>query len=247
MQLKNLRSTLNRAGQFFSVKIPGTIEFVCAEEDKDVIPAPFRASKHMPDWFKNLPQKINNEDRLENSTIKRCMPFIDAMSAGWIIPLAADVEFSTNEDGSAIQWKHNFYKSMVEKHSQEQVAGNPKSPRPPLKFMNYWLTKIPPGWSLAFVPPLNRPDPRFECISGIVHSGYHEYVNFPFFFTEDKFTGIIKAGTPLVQCIPIPSSSLSANIGVFSKKDIDDLALTRKKRQSHESYYRDVVRPKAKE
>ncbi len=232
------------AEKLFSLKTPATIEFLCSEEDKNVIPQPFRASKHMPEWFKHLPPKIGNEEKLENSTIKRCLPFVDAMSAGWIIPLAADVQFVTNPDGSGIEWKHNFYKPIVEKHSQAQVEGNPKSPRPPLKFMNYWLTKIPPGWSIAFVPPLNRPDPRFECISGIVHSGYFEYVNFPFFFTADNFTGIIKAGTSLVQCIPIPTKALEATIGTFSESDKAELALTRRKRASHESYYRDTVHPK---
>ena len=56
---------------------------------------------------------------------------------------------------------------------------------------------------------MNRPDSRFTCISGIVDcDGHKEYVNFPFFFNTPNYTGIVKAGTPLVQVIPIKRDEL---------------------------------------
>jgi hypothetical protein len=137
---------------------------------------------------------------------------------------------------------------MVENHGKDQISSekspNPANPRPPMKFMNYWMIRAAPGYSLLFVPPLNRPDPRFTCMSGMVDSdGYFEYVNFPFLFNEPNFHGIIPAGTPLVQVIPIKRDSLNLKETTkqMSPKDIDLRALTRRKRQSHESHYRDNV------
>jgi hypothetical protein len=239
------------------------IEFLCAEEDWDVIPKPYRAGKLTPEWFKKLPGKINGIDKLTNSTIKRCAPFLDAMTAGWIIPLAADIEIVTSNGVDewqnpipadrgpglgGVNFKHNFHKPMIESHTQEQIstpeAPNPNNPKPPMKFLNHWLIKAKPGWSVLFMPPLNRPDERFECISAIVDcDGYFEFINFPFFFHKPNWTGIIEAGTPLVQVIPFKRSKLPRN-AVVRKMDPEDhkrLNLTRRRRNSHESFYRDHV------
>ena len=80
------------------------VRFSCPEEYWDVVPKPYPAKKFMPDWLKALPMRINNEEKLNNSTIKRCVPFLDAMSIGYIIPLAADVEIVTNEDASGVEY-----------------------------------------------------------------------------------------------------------------------------------------------
>lgn len=223
------------------------IEFLCEEEDWDVIPQPYRAAKHTPDWFKKLPPKIGGVDKLLNSTIKRCMPFLDAMSVGWIIPLAADVEFISNGPGN-VNTKSEFYKKMVDSHTHQQIstieAPNPNLPKPPLKFLNYWAIKAKPGWSVLFVPPINRPDPRFECIGGLVDCDkYFEFVNFPFFFNNPNFTGIIPAGTPLVQAIPFKRSNLQRSLPIrkFNAADKAQIELTRRKRASHESLYRDQL------
>jgi hypothetical protein len=223
---------------------------MCEEEDWDIIPKPFPSRKFIPEWFKALPGKVNNENRLENSTIKRCMPFLDAMSVGWILPLAADVQISSSGDEglSHVDYKWNFYKPIIENHSQEQISTkekpNPLLPRPPIKFRNYWAIKAKPGWSVLFMPPLNRPDPRFTCMSGIVDcDGYFEFVNFPFTFNQPNFTGIIEAGTPLVQIIPLKRDMLPKEVPIrkFTIKDVSRLQQTRKKRSSHESHYKDVV------
>lgn len=221
-----------------------TIEFLCDEEDFGVIPEPYSAKKLMPDWYKSLPMKTGNG--LNASTVKRCNPFLDSMSIGWIIPLAADVEIESNEDCSGVNYKWDFYKTVIQNHNMNQVSSekcpNPTFPKPPIKFLNYWLTKCPPGYSLLFTPPLNRPDPRFTCFSGLVDCDkYFEFVNFPFVWNEPNFHGILPAGTPLVQVIPIKRSSLikAEAPKQFSLSDIAELNKTRKKRQSHESLYRD--------
>jgi hypothetical protein len=231
------------------------VEFLCEEEDFSVIPPPIPARKILPEWYKHLPPKIRKEDKLNNSTIKRCAPFLDAMTLGWIIPLAADVEIVT-DDKYQLAFKHSFYKNMVESHGATQVNAdnhpNPHSPKPPMKFLNYWYIKIPKGYSALFIPPLNRADPRFECISGCVDDGYMgnenlEYINFPFFFHQPNYTGIVKAGTPLVQMIVFPrddkaiKSCNKVKARPIKSKEKDLVNRTRRRRSSHESYYRDKL------
>lgn len=227
-------------------KTSNEIEFMCAEEDWDVIPKPYQSRKLIPDWFKALSPKLN--DGLNSSTIKRCPPFLDAMSVGWIIPLAADVEFTTNSNASNVNYKWNFYKPMVENHSFSQItndkAPNPLLPKPPIKFLNYWMIKVPKGYSVLFLPPMNRPDHRFTCMAGLVDcDGYFEYINFPFTFNQPNYHGVIEAGTPLVQCIPIKRDSLLKSQTVRKMKTLEynEHELTKRKLKSHSSHYRDTI------
>jgi hypothetical protein len=222
---------------------PPKIQFVCDRLEMGVIPAPYRAGRYLPSWYKNLTGKVGGSDKMNNSTVKRCPPVLEAMTVGWIIPLAADVEFITNEDASGVSYKWDFYKPMVENHTADQIKGHSDLPKPPMKFMNYWLIKVPPGYNLLFMPPLNRPDPRFTCFSGIVRGEYFEYINFPFFFNQKNFTGVIEAGTPLVQVVPYRRDSVLDifDTAIMDKDDVEELALTRRRRQSHPSYYRDKI------
>jgi hypothetical protein len=202
----------------------------------------------MPEWYKALPPKIDKLDKFQNSTIKRCPPFLDAMSVGWIIPLAADIEIITNNDASGISWKCNFPEKLIETHGFNQVSSpkcpHPELPKPPLKFMNHWAIRVPVGYSVLFTPPMNRPDDRITCMSGIVDcDGYFEYINFPGFFNVPGFTGIIPAGTPLVQAIPFRRNAAitEAVIRGMDTNDTTELENTRLKRAVHESHYRDNV------
>jgi hypothetical protein len=220
------------------------LEFL--SEEMGVIPEPYPARKLIPEWFKALPPRIN--PGLETGTLKRCPPFLDAMVTGWIIPLAADVEITSNEDASFIEYSWKFHRTMVENHGKDQVTTTkcpaPHHAQPPMKWLNWWAIKCPPGHSLLFVPPLNRPDPRFTIFSGIVDADrYFEYVNFPFVWNEPNYHGIVEAGTPIAQVIPIKRSSMlgKAVIREMSPGDMREMEQTRARRRSHISLYRDKL------
>jgi hypothetical protein len=77
--------------------------------------------------------------------------------------------------------------------------------------------------------------------------GAMEFVNFPFFFNQPGHTGIIKAGTPLVQMIVlkrdnITKSPIKAKTRVLSEQDNKLIQHTRNRRSSHESLYKDTLR-----
>lgn len=233
-----------------AIKTP-EIEFLCLDEDYGVIPEPYPASKYMPEWFKKLPGKVNNQDILRNSTVKRCAPFLDAMCIGWIIPLAADIEVKSNEDCSKVETRWHFNKTMVEGHSTEQIssdaAKNPLERKSHFKIINYWIIKVPKDYSILFVPPLNRNDSRFTCYSGLVHCDEYSdfYINFPTYFNTPNYTGVIKSGTPLIQAIPIKRSSSikKYKTGIIDSKKIEKM---QKKLSANETFYRDKIWKKGK-
>jgi hypothetical protein len=181
------------------------VRFLCAPEDWGVIAPPVPAKTQLPAWFRELPAVDTGKLAPTDSglTVKRCMPFFDAMGTGWILPLAATVRLEISDNGKSVEGGWDFDRTMVSNHGQHQVAGNPKEPRPPCKFHNYWSVRTPPGWSCLFLPPLNRPNPAFECAAGIVDTDtYFAHIHFPFFATGADGLHVLEKGTPIVQVIP---------------------------------------------
>ncbi len=75
-----------------------TLIFRCARELAAILPPPIPAVQGLPDWFKAVPQKTFNVLLQEESqTLKRCPPFIDAMTYGFLIPLACDLRIENGE------------------------------------------------------------------------------------------------------------------------------------------------------
>jgi len=182
-----------------------TIEFLCRPEDKGVIAEPVAARTVQPAWFKSLPGLDRAQLSATNNglTVKRCVPFLDALSVGWILPLAATVRLQISDGGSTVVAGWEFDREMVSTHSPHQAAGNPYEPRPMMKFHNPWTIRTPPGWSCLFVAPLNRPDAVVEVLSGVVDTDvYVSPVNFPFVAVAGDGVHILSRGTPIVQVIP---------------------------------------------
>lgn len=68
------------------------IKFHTSKELLDVIPHPVPARKAMPEWYKKLKPTVEGQDKADAGTVKRCMPVLDAVSTGYIIPLWADLQ-----------------------------------------------------------------------------------------------------------------------------------------------------------
>ena len=179
--------------------------FLCSPEDLGVIAPPVPAKAVLPDWFRSLPavDRDHLTARDDGLTVKRCMPFFDAMATGWILPLAATVRLEIKEGGKTVDAGWEFDRVMVSNHGPHQVAGNPREPQPPCKFHNYWSIRTPAGWSCLFLLPVNRPNGVFEVLAGIVDTdSYWAHIHFPFFATGPDGVHVIEKGAPLVQIIP---------------------------------------------
>ncbi|MCO8146115.1 hypothetical protein NHN26_12880 [Rhodovulum tesquicola] len=198
---------------------PATIRFSCQPEDEGVIAPPVPAKSYLPDWFRRLPPVDPAIESPTNTglTVKRCLPFLDAMTTGWIIPLAATVRLGIADGGTRVESGWDFDRAMVESHGMHQVKGNPMGNRPPCKFINFWTITTPPGWSCLFVNPLNRPNGVFEIAAGVVDTDtYRSPIHFPFFATAEDGLYTIEKGSPIVQVIPFKrdTTALAADIGV---------------------------------
>lgn len=221
------------------------IEFMCSERNHGVIPEPIPANKVLPEWYRELaPRSTGSGERkgLNTSTVKRCMPFLDALSMGWMLPLAAEVQFDA-EDGQ-VNYGWSFDENMVSNHDLQQVGGDmfPNSEWPVMKFHNYWAIRVPDGYSLLVTNPLNRIEPRFQTFSGVVDAdNYFNYINAPFMWTGGEYHGVIEAGTPIVQVIPFKRDGIISDgiVRAMDDDEHDQLEKEVRRIESAESMYRD--------
>jgi hypothetical protein len=223
--------------------------FTCAPGDEGVIAPPVPAKSYVPDWFRKLPAvdpaKIGVNDA--GLTVKRCLPFLDAMTTGWIIPLAATVRIEISENGRKVQAGWDFDREMVSFHGDHQVRGNPQGDRPACKFHNHWTITTPPGWSCLFLDPLNRPNELFQIAAGIVDTDtYRAPIHFPFFMTAPDGLHVIEKGAPMAQVIPFrrDTTDLSAEIRTATEAERATARQIHRNTRASEGWYRLMARAK---
>jgi hypothetical protein len=225
------------------------IEFLCEPADRGVIAEPVPAKMALPDWFRKLPPVAKDHVSATDNglTIKRCMPFLDAITTGWILPLAATVRLDIRDGGQTVNAGWEIDRVMVSNHNPSQIAGHPHEPRPPCKFHNYWTIRTPPGWSCLFTPPVNRLNPVVEVISGIVDTdAYRSLINFPFIAVAPDGVYTLEKGAPLMQVIPFrrETTQIEGVVRTETQAEADERNRILRLTQASEGWYRQVARAK---
>jgi hypothetical protein len=190
-------------------------EIIFTPENKDVLArfiSPRPASEFVPQWYKDqsgwsTDSMTVGDNGLTNSTIKKCMPVFDDMTAGYIICLSSDIFISLDDAGNPrMDWSITNCPSFISTHSPQQISTLPVADEYcplPFKFKNSYRVITPAGYSCLFRQPMwLNPAVPFFCFSGIVDTDEHPVpVEFPFLIKK-SFTGVIEAGTPIMQVIP---------------------------------------------
>jgi len=193
------------------------VTFRCPPELRAVLPEPYPARRGVPDWFKKMPMEAYSDElEREVRTFKHCTPFLDAMTYGFIIPFPTDItvdgfDFSWNwdipqpEDDPEYSELGLYNQSPISFHSPAQAAGSPyfREGVAFVKFHCFWTIALEPGCSLYVTHPANRYDLPYRILNGIVDCDRYTdaFVEFPTMWVDPDFRGVLKKGTPLVQCI----------------------------------------------
>lgn len=190
-----------------------------------VLPQPQPASNYIPEWYKNAKSYLTDNgkkqipiERKPYSSVKRCMPVWDMMTAGYIMETPYDIGIRQTETGPIFQWLND---NTVAFQSHEQFQNHPFS-----RDINYavrikipWSIKTPKGWSILVLPLQHREVGPIEGLSGIVDTDkWAMPFNMFIKLTDPKFEGIIPAGTPFLQIIPFKRSAWKAQLGGEKEK-----------------------------
>src|SRR5690348_4159537 len=62
-------------------------------------PAPVPAAQAVPQWLKEMPAEVSTVGGATLSSIKKCPPFVEAMTCGYLMPLPGDATFTMDATG----------------------------------------------------------------------------------------------------------------------------------------------------
>ena len=178
----------------------------------DVYPHPYPASREVPEWFKSMPIQAGTQGDRVMKTVKSCPPFLEAMTCGYIIPVATDISLAVDAAGNFHGESSNV--EILHYHAPSQVQGAPFERFMVVKILNPWLIRTPPGYSTLFQPLLNRFNNDLIPLAGLVETDlFYRHVNFPAVLTIPRGTTLkLPRGSPLVQVIPIKRDQFESEV-----------------------------------
>jgi hypothetical protein len=180
----------------------------------DVQIKPYPAVRQLPNWFLDMEPydaphskypsdgKLHFRGRVANTTFKRCVPLLDGMSAGYIIPLWADVMVEQENNFPLIYWK--TASDIFQQHgkSSKEIVPPTGYSNIVYKYANCWIPQTPKGYSCLITSPLGYQDLPFKAIPAIVDTDRSTLeLAFPV-WVKEGFEGIVKKSTPMIQIIP---------------------------------------------
>ena len=205
------------------------IIFTDVNDINGVLPKPKPATDYIPDWYKNAKSYLDPSGKKApplqggvSSTVKKCMPVWDMMTAGYILETPYDIYVRQTETGPYFQWGDM---EAIIFQDMQQFQNHPYS-----RDINYavrivvpWSIKTPSGWSVMVMEPQHREPGPIICASGIVDTDtYFLPINTFLKLRDPNFEGMIPAGTPLLQVIPFKRESWVSELGSdIERKDID--------------------------
>ena len=214
--------------------------------DKSIRPEP--SSINIPEWYKKL-SNYHGDPSLSQRTIKMCMPFLDAISTGYVIKNQQEIVVNQQvvnpnckEEGESMWLGMNpdvdvtfagrgipvsLTMGIQHNHHTDQLGGKEggcpyiekNHGEPFLKLINPWIIRVPKGYSVLFLPVINKMDAKFTPLAGVVDCDkFNLPVNFPCII-HHKGTFTIEKGEPLVTAIPFKRESWKAVFKEASLKE----------------------------
>jgi hypothetical protein len=179
--------------------------------------------KHrLPDWYKGVEVYSNifnsTEDFFDKNspyepgsvpfTVKKCIPVLDYLTSGYLIPFCSDIFIKpTEEDGfKSYKWASPYVESNAvdehgHPHRQCPISIN-NHKHHYIKFSLQWAIKTPPGYSTLLYQPFYEFQNKISLFPAIVDTDkYDNIVNIPGYVNTDK-SFMIKAGDPFMVAFP---------------------------------------------
>jgi hypothetical protein len=184
-----------------------------SRSDFEVQLKPYPAVKQLPKWFTEASPyfgdhehpddgKLHFRKGVANRTFKKCVPMLDSLSSGYIIPLWADVMIEQENGFPQIYWK--TYNGIFDLHgpSSREIPAPAGYDQVVYKYVNCWIPQTPKGYSCLITSPFGYNDLAFKAVPAIVDTDKSTLeLVFPM-WVKTGFEGIVEKGTPMVQIIP---------------------------------------------
>lgn len=197
-----------------------------SQENANKLPAPKPARTVVPEWYRQSQRFIGGKmkvtERGINKDIKLCVPFLDALVSGYVVELQCDVHIERDQNGVHFFWHEQPEPLTFRSPDMATMLPRPSGHDASLyAWKTNWAILTPPGYSALITHPLNRFDLPFTTTSGIMDTDKYSASGEIPFFLKEGFQGVIPAGTPIVQVIPIKRDSWQSAVEQYDPSFLD--------------------------
>ena len=198
--------------------------------------------------------KLSHSPHPDNGDVftKNCPGIKLMMNAGWVLTAPADFIIKTNGDGVNFEYTESqrFHlekppgqEKYIDFHDQDQterILDDPgKSLKTVVKVHTPWRVELDDDYLLLQVPVHYSNEKRFTPATGILDPRYAHVLNVQLFWHVFKGEELVRAGTPLVQYIPIPRKAYISSHFDFTCDEATDY--DRKMERSFDYSLRSVI------
>lgn len=193
------------------------IVFYAANDGTKNWMCPNPSIKEQPEYFRKIKNEPRHKSKFTNNgeairNVKSCMPYKDALSSGYIQKTWCDIFIEKNENEVRYYTSNNTNPIIGHRSGKEDYILENFYGYMPIEFywVSQWEPSTPKGYSILITNPMNRFDLPFTTSSGIIDSDVFTLGGYQFgsagqipFYIRSDFHGLIPAGTPMYQYIPI--------------------------------------------
>lgn len=227
-----------------------------SKDAESFAPAPVPALKTVPSWYKIQPGSYDDSVHYAMgsapSTIKRCMPIFDAMTAGYNILTPCDIYVDARDPEKLIYSVPNALGEIRSKifasHAPEQYSYYPidssRYHKHLLRIHPLWVATTEKGYSCLMTQPIHQDASPIVAFSGIIDTDSFMSDGHMSFLVEKGFNGIIKQGTPLIQVIPFKREAWESEIAKAEDRERIKSRQTPTLRSSFVNGYKNKFRSK---
>ena len=189
-----------------------------------------RASKNMPEWWKNTPPTaaMDNINLVEIPTIKSCVGLINYYSNAISIPMWSDCKIVTSIERNEINWFFSDLKTNCVSHHHSQNGNyfhNSTSVYAHMKINSPWAFKCNEDIKFVFTGntwAIDNPE-RIVIPPGVIDFKYQNSTNINMFVKIDDNSAIFNANTSLVHVFPMTEREIDIRNHHVSEKEFDDI------------------------
>jgi hypothetical protein len=213
-------------------------EIIFSSAIADLIEKPTPALVQVPKIYKEMASSFEEKNPYHTATIKKCIPFLDALTMGYTINTPVDylftlkVEIEGNKKTTSLKFDYSEsippkFEGLIgmSEHKPQQVPKDLRSNYRTVdavpKLINPWKIITPPGYSCIFTSPFNRNSP-FKIVDGVVDTDTYDLkINFPFYWTQSQSIEqtLLPKGTPIALVIPFKRENWKMKI---EQHDLED-------------------------
>ena len=169
-----------------------------------------KSSKHIPEWWKNLPNQIylTEDTFMQAPTMKSCVGFVNYYNCAIAIPMWSDCKIITNTQKNEINWLFSDQATIAMSHHHGQKGEyllNSESSYAHMKIDTPWLFQCEEEVNFLFSGntwSLDTPE-KIIIPPGIINYKYQNATNINMFIKMDNTISLLNAGIPYVHVFPM--------------------------------------------